>query len=281
MDHSSIPAVPKWLGNLLAGMTQATLVTITGYPFDLVKAKMQAKRKVPYRNALDCVTQVVKQNGVTGLYRGSAMPWISHMIKRPAQFPISEYLKTRYAPSESEGWRRTTNNYLIGGISGLIGPIFGTPLQVIKVGMQTSQTSENSFAYGRSLLQERGVAGFYRGFIPTVIKDSVFGGSFVGTYYTLRDGIGTDSWAKNFFNGAAAHCITWYLFIPIDYVKTNIQRASRGDTKPTIREVVLEGYRRGGWRIFWKGVVPACVRTIPVSGVAMTGYEMVRQALGC
>jgi hypothetical protein len=281
---------PKWAGNILAGMTQATLVTITGYPFDLVKAKMQAKRKVTYTNALACVKDVVKSDGMFGLYRGSAMPWISHMIKRPAQFPVSEYLKSRYATNANhERWERIRNNYIIGAGCGIIGPIFGTPLQVIKVGMQTSSADayKSSLAYARSELKNRGLRGMYRGFIPTAVKDCVFGGSFVGSYYTLRDTVGTDSWMKNFFNGAAAHCITWFLFIPIDYVKTNIQRAkvptkrSGGvSTKPTILGVIKEGYRQGGIRIFWKGVIPACVRTIPVSGVAMTGYEWVRKSLG-
>ena len=66
------------------------------------------------------------------------------------------------------------------------------------------------------------------------------------------------------------------LLIPIDYVKTNIQRSEK---KRHILEVVREGYRQGGIGIFWRGVIPACLRTIPVSGCAMIGYETVRSML--
>lgn len=269
------------MGNTLAGMTQATLVTIVGYPFDLVKAKMQAVREVPYASNIACVKDVATREGLRGFYRGSSMPWLSHMIKRPTQFPISEFLKARYSDGATRG-ERIRNNYIIGAGCGILGPVFGTPLQVIKVGMQTSNAEAytSSLDYAREVVRKRGIRGLYRGFAATVVKDCVFGGSFVGTYYTLRDLVGVDAWHKNFFNGAAAHCITWYLFIPIDYVKTNIQRSTTdAGTRPTIASVVRKGYQTGGLRIFWKGVVPACIRTIPVSGVAMTGYEMVRKAL--
>ena len=271
--------LPNWAGNTIAGMTQATLVTITGYPFDLVKVKMQAKREIPYRNAIECVKDVYKREGIMGMYRGSAMPWVSHMIKRPTQFPVSEYLKKRCSPKDDDRFKRIRNNYIIGSVSGIFGPIIGTPLQVIKIGMQTTGTGEfsNSWAYAKNEIKMKGISGLYRGFFPTVIKDGIFGGSFVGTYYSLRDYVGTDSWYKNFFNGAAAHCITWYLFIPIDYIKTNVQRASVKNV--TVLSVIKDGYRTSGMKIFWKGVVPACLRTIPVSGVAMTGYEFVRKTL--
>jgi hypothetical protein len=59
-------------------------------------------------------------------------------------------------------------------------------------------------------------------------------------------------------------------------VKTTIQRSS----KPiTIKEVISETIQKDGPRAFWRGVHPACLRTIPVSGIAMTGYELVRKWL--
>jgi hypothetical protein len=98
--------------------------------------------------------------------------------------------------------------------------------------------------------------------------------SFIGNYYTLRDVIGSDVWYKNFFNGSLAHCLTWLILIPIDHVKTTIQKS---EIKLTIREAVATTYRKGGVRIFWKGVIPACLRTIPVSGISMIGYEKIRK----
>lgn len=268
-------SLSPFLVNSLSGATQATLVTATGYPFDLIKGRLQARL---YTNSWECLTSTIRSEGFLGLYRGSAMPWISHMLKRPIQFAVSEYLKTLSNSAHVTQNRKYVDNYVIGGICGFIGPIFGTPLQVIKVSVQTSTGKEvkNSFDYMKDTYKNSGIRGFYRGFIPTVIKDSIFGMSFVGSYYTFRDILGNDRWYKNFISGASAHCLTWYLFIPIDYVKTNIQRSKK---EITVKEVIKSGYEKGGIKIFWRCVIPACLRTIPVSGVAMTGYEFVRQRL--
>lgn len=255
----------KALNNALAGGVQATLVTIVGYPFDLVKTRMQAGK---YVNSIDCLKKTILKEGFLGIYRGASMPWLSHLVKRPLQFPLAEYMK-------DNNW---SNNYMIGGVSAVTGTIFGTPLQVVKVSIQTSsgQVNKNALSYIRDNFQRNGVVGFYRGFFPTLMKDSVFGASFVGNYYTFRDYLGTDRWYKNFVSGASAHCLTWCLFIPIDYVKTAIQRS---ETKITISQVVNQTIKSKGVFAFWKGVGPACLRTIPVSGIAMTGYEYVRKIL--
>ena len=228
-----------------------------------------------YYGSWDCLKKTVRTGGLIGLYRGSAMPWISHLIKRPIQFPIAEYMKKVAKEKNMNGYY---HNYLIGGSTALIGPIFGTPLQVVKVATQTSNGKDhkNSFEYIKHNYTQNGIRGFYRGFIPTIFKDCIFGMSFIGHYYTLRDILGTDRWYKNFISGATAHCLTWFAFIPIDYVKTNIQRSEK---KLTISQAIKNGYRSGGIRVFWKGVIPACLRTIPVSGIAMTGYEFVRSRL--
>ncbi|VBB18589.1 mitochondrial carrier [Yasminevirus sp. GU-2018] len=275
----------EFLANVVGGCVQATLVTITGYPFDLVKSRLQSGM---YPNSMSCITGTIRNEGFIGLYRGSAMPWLSHMLKRPVQYPISEYFKKKVGESGVTKSENTFYNYLIGGATGLLGPVFGTPLQVVKVSMQTSMQAQNqstsnsdakmknSWEYIKYNYNKNGIKGFYRGFVPTAMKDSVYGASFIGTYYTLRDAVGTDAWYKNFFSGATAHCITWCIFMPIDFVKTAVQKSEK---KVSIAEVVKTSYRAHGVTVFWKGVIPACLRTIPVSGVAMMGYERIRSVI--
>lgn len=260
--------IPWWV-NAVSGAVQATVVTAVGYPFDFVKARMQTKN---HRSSWRCILDVFRHEGSLAFYRGSAMPWVSHMFKRPIQYPVSEWMKARLSETGMSGYGY---NYLIGGSTGLIGPFFGTPLQVVKVGVQTSATG-NTLDYIEQTWSRFGLKGFYRGFLTTCWKDFIFGASFVGNYYTFRDIFGCSEWYQNFFNGAAAHCITWFLFMPIDWVKTHIQRS---EEKLTIRRALMNGYKTGGVTIFWRGVIPACARTIPVSGAGMVGFEWVRQGL--
>lgn len=260
----------------LAGAVHAVLTIIVGYPFDLVKSRMQAGL---CSNGFDCVKKTLKHEGIKGLYRGSSMPLVSHMLKRPVQYPIAEWMKNEMNKSNSVFY-----NYIIGAANGLASPIIGTPLQVVKISMQTSvskidtvQINKNSWYYIKYNYKQNGFMGFYRGFIPTIVKDTVFSMSFIGTYYSMRDRFGTDTWQQNFMNGCIAHSLTWYMFIPIDYVKTIIQKS---ESKIGIRQVVYDSYNKHGLRVFWKGVIPACLRTVPVSGLAMSGYEYTRWVLG-
>ena len=254
-------------GDFIAGATQATLVTLVGFPFDTIKVKMQSKM---YPTNLKCVSEIWKKEGIQGYYKGGSMPFISHLLKRPIQFaflePAKEYFKKNYKLSNIYLY-----NYLIGGVSGPLGSLFGTPLQVVKIRSQTHHISTVDIV--KDVWKQRGLSGFYRGLLPTMMKDTLFGASFIGHYYTLRDVVGDDIWYKNFMNGSIAHCLTWALLIPVDFVKTNIQKS---DVPISALEVISKNYSKYGIKVFWKGVIPACVRTVPVSGIAMTCYEIVR-----
>ena len=101
---------------LLPGVSHALTVTIVGYPFDTIKTRLQDDKK--YKGSIDCLKKILKNEGTCGLYRGMSSPMISHLLKRPYQFPIFDYLK-----NEVE-----LNNYTAGAISGISGSIFGTLL---------------------------------------------------------------------------------------------------------------------------------------------------------
>lgn len=256
--------------NTLASIIQATLVTTVGYPFDLVKTKLQANKNI---TTYQYVKEIIHNGGIKNLYKGSSMPWLSHMIKRPIQYPMSEFLKKKL---NNNGYTSKHYNYMIGGIAGVYGSIIGNPLQVIKIAVQTQDNTKNSIAYIKYNFKNNGIRGFYRGLTATAIKDFMFGSCYMGTYYTLRDIIGSDIWWKTFISGSFAQSLTWSLLIPIDFIKTSIQKSER---KITIKDVIKSNYKKHGIRIFWKGVIPACVRTIPVSGTGMVGYESIKHYL--
>lgn len=256
-SHFSLSTMKE---HVVAGAVQATLVTAVGYPFDTVKVNLQAKNA---GSAWDITKNIVRQEGIRGLYKGGTMPLLSHLAKRPLQFPCSEYLKRNRPEGFGLGW-----NYIVGAVQGPLGSVFGTPLQVVKI---RSQLETNTVVgHLKNVIGESGAKGLYRGFTATLAKDCLFSASFLGHYYTLRECWGSDKMYKNFINGATAHCATWMILIPIDFVKTNVQKSK---TPTTISNVVSTTLKTHGPLAFWRGVVPACLRTIPVSGIAMIGYE--------
>lgn len=269
----------QFIANLVAGATHATLSTLSGYPFDFVKGRTQAQPHL-YKSSFDCMNKSYKSGGILTFYKGSLSPWINHMIKRPIQFSIAEPAKI-YLTNKLDGKTNTCYiNYIVGASTGIVGPLYGTPLQVVKVSMQTTTNPEikNSFQLIKHILKTDGFIGFYRGFNPTVMKDIVYSGSFLGTYLSLRDYFGCDIWWKNSMNGILAHCFTWCVFMPFDYIKTNSQKyLDVGEKKLSIYEIVKRGYNIHGITGFWRGIIPACSRAVAISGVSLAGYEKVRQ----
>lgn len=250
---------------LLGGFMNATVVTVLGHPPDMFKVKMQSGQ---YSNYLHCIKDIYKNQGFIGFYKGSSMPWVSHGLKRPIQYAIAEQWKRNQVFGNGP-----YSNYITGLFQGSIGTILGNPLQVIKI---RAQTNEHSTIQNILFIWEsKGPIGFYRGFIPTLMKDSIFGMSFLGNYYTLRDRYGSDSFQQNFINGAVSHCITWMIFIPIDTIKTNVQKSIN---KPTF-DVIKSIHTNYGIIGFWRGIIPACIRTVPLSGCAMMSYEGVRNIM--
>jgi solute carrier family 25 carnitine/acylcarnitine transporter 20/29 len=254
--------VTSGVASLLPGAAHAVSVTAVGYPFDLVKSRMQTHS---YKSSFDCAVAVLRQDGVPGLYRGAASPLVSHLIKRPTQFVINETLL-------GLGW----SPFLSGAFTGLLAATIANPLQLVKINMQTRNDLHSSLYFVRSFVSENGVAALYKGAAMTATKDVTFGAMFFGTYATLR-GMTDTSPASNFANGAIAHCLAWAVGMPIDYVKTHVQRSVLDDGgQKRVLQVIREGWAKGGLRTFWKGVLPACLRTLPVSGLGMLAYECTR-----
>lgn len=262
--------------NALAGAAQAVSATAVGYPFDFVKAQAQT-RGVSTR----AVIRDTMRGGLRGFYRGVAAPLASHLVKRPPQFAVTEAAKAVVGES-------TTANYAIGFVTGGVAGALGTPFQVVKVGMQTSGTAQfpTAGAYVRHLWGRNPTAAarlriMWRGAGVCMSKDAIFGCAFVGTYYTLRDKTRTWTWPPPLIlhglNGAAAHCISWFVLIPIDHVKTHFLHAS--SPPASLADHLRVTIHTGGVGAMWRGVVPMCARTLPMSFVALSVYELVRDLL--
>lgn len=58
------------VGSLLGGMMAGTFSTLGNNPFDVVKTRMQGNDAKKYSSTVDCFRQIMKNEGVSGFYRG-------------------------------------------------------------------------------------------------------------------------------------------------------------------------------------------------------------------
>jgi solute carrier family 25 carnitine/acylcarnitine transporter 20/29 len=249
---------------MLPGVCQAITITTVGHPFDTIKTRLQSGM---YTGAVDCCTKTISIEGPMAFYRGVASPLFSHLIKRSYQFPLFDWMVNE----------QNVNRYAAGFMSGATGTIFGNPWQIMKVNMQSSTAYQHksAFSFGSQHWKQHGIKGFYKGWRITMIKDASFGSMFMGTYDFFRSQLGNDTHTQRFFNGATAHCITWFALFPIDLIKTKVQL--HHDEKISGSECVRRVIRSDGIFGLWRGVTPMLLRSIPVSGFGMMAYEFVKE----
>jgi hypothetical protein len=246
--------------DIIPGLGYGLTTTIFGHPLDTIKTRLQSGM---YNNTFECIKKSYKLEGFGSFYRGGAVPTLSHVVKRGYQFPIFDYLKNEHK----------LNPYLCGLICGSTGTIFGGPLQVIKVNVQ-STTVGNSWDFMRQHYKLYGMKGFYKGFKINCLKDGLFASLYLGNYNLLSSYM-NKTWYNNFLNAGLANMITWTFLIPFDYVKTQVQCHHDKNAFSILKDIHLK--RQYG--MLWSGLIPTWFRVFLVSGLSMMTYEFLKSLL--
>ena len=253
----------EFVPGALAGATTALL----GYPFDTIKTKMQV---INQGNTTNIFFKTIRNNGFLSLYRGVTTPLITNTIKRSYQYYLFEYLN-----------QKKLNPYFSGAIAGVSGSIIGCPMHVLKANMQITDKTmyKNTPDLISKIYKKEGWKGFYKGFNINLIKDSIYGGVYLGNYVLLKKYIPKLIYKKDYINiseskkklshflsGGFSAVFVWGIFIPLDHIETAIQ-TNRG------YQYVVDKVKKNNILILWRGSIPILVRIFPVSAISMLIYE--------
>lgn len=162
-----------------------------------------------------------------------------------------------------------------------------TPLDVVKCNMQTNPKAYPGIAAGfGKIASEQGVAGLFRGWVPTLLGYSAQGAAKFGLYEyfkkTYSDMAGPEN-AKRYQNiiylagSASAEFFADIALCPMEAVKVKVQTVpgfARGLADGFPKFVALEGV--GG---LFKGIAPLWGRQIPYTMMKFGAFENTVQAL--
>ena len=138
---------------------------IVGYPMDTVKVRQQCST-VPI-SLKHCMTDIYKQFGIRGFYRGLTTP-MTFSTPVTAMAFTGNSLAKRYL-NDATGW----NAFLAGSCGGLAASNVSCPSERIKCIMQERtdiKKPSNAFKY---IFQTEGIRGFYKGFHFTMARDTL------------------------------------------------------------------------------------------------------------
>ncbi|KAJ3184768.1 hypothetical protein HDU85_001446 [Gaertneriomyces sp. JEL0708] len=175
-----VSAGGNFIAGLAAGTTEAVLVVT---PMDVIKIRLQAQRHsmtdpldIPkYRNAAHCAYVMVKEEGVSSLYKGVGLTALRQATNQAANFTVYQWLRKKLHDSQPQHETLPAYQHLVMGfISGACGPLFNAPIDTIKTRIQKTPSQEKGWIrflnVTKGIAKNEGYRAFYRGLTPRVLR---------------------------------------------------------------------------------------------------------------
>ena len=136
----------------------------------------------------------------------------------------------------------------------------------------------HGFLHGsRVIFAEKGVRGFFQGFVPTTARQAANSAVRFWTYTTLKQLATTYvapgerlSVPATFGLGAAAGLVTVYATQPLDVVKTRMQSLEARSAYKNSIACGVAIFKQEGVRTLWSGAVPRLARLTVSGGIVFT-----------
>ncbi|KAI0334234.1 mitochondrial carrier [Cubamyces sp. BRFM 1775] len=150
-----------------AGATESFVVV----PFELVKIKLQDKTST-FKGPMDVVSQVVKKEGLLGLYAGMEATMWRHFWWNGGYFGCIFQVRALLPKPESNK-ARLTNDLIAGTIGGLV-----VKSRIQGASKVPGVVPKYNWTYPAlvTIFREEGAAALYKGFVPKVMRLAPGGG---------------------------------------------------------------------------------------------------------
>jgi len=169
---------PSLLQKVLAGILTGAIAITVANPTDLVKVKMQAQGagrlqgKPPrYSSCLDCYSQIVRGEGVRGLWTGWGPNVMRNSVINAAELASYDQYKQMVLQS---GLLRdgVCCHLLCACCAGFTATVVGSPVDVLKTRIMNAAPGTYSSPLDCiwQTLRHEGLVAFYKGFGPNVMR---------------------------------------------------------------------------------------------------------------
>lgn len=253
---------------------------------------------------------ILKEEGIQALYRGT-LPTIFrnapgaaiyftilNSLRNSSFVPLTQNIKpnTRTPHDKTivfheksnfhKGMHQTLPELLIGAFARATAGMAVLPMTVIKVRMEAGKFHQNIIKECIKMYKDGGIGSFYRGAVPTALRDAPYAGIHLASYSWLKSILSIDSKCdskhvnsvsgrgKRTFAAGCAGLIATAVTHPFDVLKTRIQApTSSTNTKPKLSSVLSNLLTRDGGLTFFRGITPRLVRKGLSSAVTWTVFE--------
>ncbi|KAM0452173.1 hypothetical protein ACHAPV_009589 [Trichoderma viride] len=198
--------------HLLAGVTAGVATSTATNPIWMVKTRLQLDKNVSerscgatqrlYRNSWDCVRQVVRDEGMRGLYKGMSASYLG-VVESTMQWMLYEQLKAYLARREAlivasgrekTYWDRVVDVMGNGGAAGgakLVAAVIAYPHEVARTRLRQAPLADGKLKYTglvqcfKLVWKEEGLMGLYGGLTPHLMRTVPSAAIMFGMYEVI------------------------------------------------------------------------------------------------
>ncbi|XP_069107187.1 solute carrier family 25 member 32-like isoform X2 [Argopecten irradians] len=284
----------KW-EHLLAGVSGGVIATLVLHPLDLVKIRFQVHEgsvatisRPKYNGIFDAFLQIIRKDGVTGIYRGVVPNVWGAGMSWGFYFLFYNSIKTWMQDGDPRMNLGPAKHMLAASEAGFLTLILTNPIWVVKTRMclqydkQTTGPSNNYKgmldALGR-IFKTEGFRGLYRGFLPGVFGISHGAVQFMAyeemkTQYNIYRERHLDYRLKSLeyiVFAALSKIIAASTTYPYQVIRSRLQDQHRHYNGNL--DIIRQIFRYEGWRGFYKGLLPSLLRVTPACCITFVVYE--------
>ncbi|KAK6205127.1 mitochondrial carrier protein [Scheffersomyces amazonensis] len=311
----------------LSGASAGFLAGVVVCPLDVVKTRLQAQGdlvktqsnyKIKYTGFIDAFKTILKEEGLTGLYRGLVPITVGYLPTWTIYFTVYERAKKFY-PSLLNNHlniqQESLSHFCSALTAGLAASLAVNPIWVVKTRLMI-QTGKGQTIYDhaekysrykrtyykgtidafRKMYHEEGIRVFYSGLVP-----SIFGLLHVGIHFPVYEML--KKWLKcnpalhpneeesvlgrliiaSSISKMVASTITY----PHEILRTRMQiqaikqeaTAPGKKNKHRMLKSIIRIYRKEGLKGFYAGYGVNLIRTVPASAVTLVSFEYIKTYL--
>ena len=289
------------IAGAVAGIVSRTAVS----PLEVVATAQMVRGG--NKNLMSELTDLFKSEGVKGFFKGNGANCLKVAPTRGVQFFAFETFKKRLVswkkmsmglPEDADISLSPIERLVAGGFAGMIASSMVYPIEVVKtmLTMYPGKYAGISAAF-RGVINEVGPKGLYAGLTPTLIAMFPYVGVEFMIYETTKIALekimsknSDDESAADFTLpiiislglGALAGAAAQTSAHPLDVVRKRLQvQGINGN--PVLYKNTFDCFagisKKEGLGTLYKGLGPACVATIPGTGIAYITYEFMKRVL--
>ncbi|PVH83149.1 mitochondrial inner membrane transporter, exports 2-oxoadipate and 2-oxoglutarate from the mitochond [Cadophora sp. DSE1049] len=278
-----LPFIYQFAAGAVAGVSEILVM----YPLDVVKTRIQlqsgtATGEDAYSGMMDCFRKIVRNEGVSRLYRGIEAPILMEAPKRATKFAANDAWGKFYRDSFGVAKMNQSLSVLTGATAGATEALVVVPFELVKIRLQdrTSQYKGMMDVVIKTVKTE-GPLALYNGLESTMWRHILWNAGYFGCIFQVRELLPktenkSTQMGFDLLSGATGGTVGTIVNTPMDVVKSRIQNSPKvAGSIPKYNwawPAVGTVFKEEGFGALYKGFLPKVLRLGPGGGILLVVF---------